>query len=336
MTHVDTVAMRWRPWILEISECAKPHCPSAPGQTIASLPMSRTTAVILLVTIAALLIVGVVGFVMIGEHVIERASTAPAAASTTTSETSVAPSPDNDPITTNTWQPHPTSTLPLKVLTYPHFTIGYDEAAKNPAWVAYHLAGPILHHGHEQRPTTFATDFGTAAHVSHHDYSKSGFDRGHMCPAYALFSRYGDDGLKETFIMSNVIPQYHGLNAGEWENLESMIAGRDGHGDGWAATYGAVWVINGPVYDQRPVRERLRNGTWIPGACFSVVLRVVNGHWDALAAVMPNEKDVAGPVSRYLTTIAVIKRESQIDVLAGMDEAAKAQVEQQRATELWR
>ena len=238
--------------------------------------------------------------------------------------------------TLTTWEPHPTSPLPLKILTRPHFTIGYDEAAKNPAWVAYHLVGPITTHGSEKRPSTFATDFKTAAHVSHSDYSNSGFDRGHMCPAYALFSRAGDDAMRETFIMSNVIPQYHGLNAGEWEQLETVIAGRHGHGDGWAGTYGSVWVINGPIYDMRPASDQLRNGTWIPTACFSVVLRQTEGRWIALAVIMPNEKVVAGPVSRYLTQIATINRATSLDLLVGMDEVAKSRIEKERATELWR
>lgn len=109
--------------------------------------------------------------------------------------------------------------------------------------------------------------------------------------------------MKETFIMSNVIPQYHGLNAGEWEQLEAMIAGRPGKNDGWAASYGPVWVINGPLYGHRPAPEKLTNGTWVPTTCFSVVLRQSGGEWDALAFEMPNQKNVAGPVTRYLTTI---------------------------------
>jgi hypothetical protein len=46
--------------------------------------------------------------------------------------------------------------------------------------VLYQLQGAILHHGHEQRPATFATAFRTAARVAHHDYSGSGFDRGDL------------------------------------------------------------------------------------------------------------------------------------------------------------
>ena len=37
--------------------------------------------------------------------------------------------------------------------------------------------------------------------------------------------------MASTFIMSNVIPQVHSLNAGLWEDLESAIAGRDHHGE---------------------------------------------------------------------------------------------------------
>lgn len=235
-----------------------------------------------------------------------------------------------------TWEPRPTARLPFKLLTYPHFTIGYDEAAKNPAWVSYRLAGPITYHGSEKRPSTFATDFGTVAHVSYSDYSNSGFDRGHMVPAYALFSRFGDEGLKQTFVMSNVIPQYHGLNAGEWEQVEELVAGRSGKGDGWAGKYNGVWVVNGPIYEKRPASDQLRNGTWIPTSCFSVVLRQTDGHWDSLAVIIPNTKTVAGPVGRYLTMVSTINRETSLDLLAGMEEAEKEQVEKQRALELWR
>jgi len=50
--------------------------------------------------------------------------------------------------------------------------------------------GPITHLGPApSTPATFATDFNTSAHVSHQDYTGSHFDRGHMCPAYAMWSR---------------------------------------------------------------------------------------------------------------------------------------------------
>lgn len=233
-----------------------------------------------------------------------------------------------------TWTPRPGSIHPLRILDYPHFTIGYDEQAKNPAWVAYALDGPIRFRERLQRPATFATEFRTAAHVAHRDYNHSGFDRGHLCPAYAMASRHGAEAMRATFVMSNVLPQYHGLNAGEWETLESAIAGREREGDGWAARHGPLWIINGPVYDARPATRMLRNGTWIPTACFSVVLRQQDGRWEALAFSMPNQPQVDGPISRHLTSIHAIARATGLDLLAGLD--GKEALAMRWADTLWR
>ena len=45
-------------------------------------------------------------------------------------------------------------------------------------------------------------------------YNGTTYDRGHMCPAYAMFSRHGPEGFLATFICSNIIPQPHSVNAG--------------------------------------------------------------------------------------------------------------------------
>lgn len=63
--------------------------------------------------------------------------------------------------------------------------------------------------------------------VASRDYSNSGYQRGHMCPA-------GDRSaskalMKSTFIMSNVCPMTPALNTGAWkrtEILERWIAGK--------------------------------------------------------------------------------------------------------------
>lgn len=51
-------------------------------------------------------------------------------------------------------------------------------------------------------------------------YTKSGFDRGHMSPA-ADNQCSGKDVLEESFYFSNMSPQYHSLNAGDWKSLET-------------------------------------------------------------------------------------------------------------------
>lgn len=53
------------------------------------------------------------------------------------------------------------------------------------------------------------------------DYIGSGFDRGHMSPAN-VNECSGVGVLEECFYYSNIAPQYHSLNAGDWEELEKL------------------------------------------------------------------------------------------------------------------
>ena len=50
------------------------------------------------------------------------------------------------------------------------------------------------------------------------DYVGSGLDRGHMCPA--ADNECNAQFLTECFYFSNMAPQYHSLNAGDWKRLE--------------------------------------------------------------------------------------------------------------------
>jgi len=51
-------------------------------------------------------------------------------------------------------------------------------------------------------------------------YKGSGFDRGHMSPAADNLCD-GESIMIESFYFSNMSPQYHSLNAGDWKSLET-------------------------------------------------------------------------------------------------------------------
>jgi endonuclease G len=53
------------------------------------------------------------------------------------------------------------------------------------------------------------------------DYKGSGTDRGHMSPA-ADNQCSGPTAMIECFYFSNMAPQYHSLNAGDWKTLEML------------------------------------------------------------------------------------------------------------------
>jgi endonuclease G len=99
----------------------------------------------------------------------------------------------------------PNGDVNLRLLENKAFLVGYDEQRENPAWVAYRIAGRAKFTEHE-RYSSFTTDSRTTAKVRQKDYKNTGFDCGHMAPSYAIYSQYGKDAQKETFVMSNVCP----------------------------------------------------------------------------------------------------------------------------------
>lgn len=79
--------------------------------------------------------------------------------------------------------------------------------------------------------------------VSPHEYTNSGYDKGHMTPAGDAVS---PEQMEETFLMTNMTPQDPTLNRVMWRELEYMVRGRimrDG-----ADTH----IITGAVYSETP------------------------------------------------------------------------------------
>ena len=56
------------------------------------------------------------------------------------------------------------------------------------------------------------------ARVRHHDFTHSGFDRGHLCPAQDRSRSLAS--MRPTFALSNVAAQAPALNRGEWKKTE--------------------------------------------------------------------------------------------------------------------
>lgn len=53
------------------------------------------------------------------------------------------------------------------------------------------------------------------------DYSGSGYDRGHLCPAADM--KLNQTSMSETFFLSNMSPQGAGFNRGIWSSVEDQV-----------------------------------------------------------------------------------------------------------------
>ena len=127
----------------------------------------------------------------------------------------------------------------IRIINRGEFIIGWSDRLRHPVWCAYHVTRKARHPA-DLRPS-FAKDPSVPSAPAPKDYTKSGYDRGHMAPNYAITTRYGEATQKLTFMMSNIAPQTPALNRGVWRDVEHRIA------DLWTARYGEIWVVVGCI-----------------------------------------------------------------------------------------
>lgn len=100
------------------------------------------------------------------------------------------------------------------------------------------------------------------------DYKGSGIDRGHMSPA-ADNQCSGDQAMKECFYFSNMSPQYHRLNAGDWKTLEVYSRNLANEKDSikvWAGSIG---------------KEKKIGSVFVPTKCWKVIYIKKTKEWFA-------------------------------------------------------
>ena len=105
------------------------------------------------------------------------------------------------------------SSVPSQVKQYEGFKLSFNKDNKTPNWVAWELLGSEVG-GEQERYNKFWQDYDLEGCPSTSDYTHSGYDRGHMCPA--ADQKWSYDAMVDCFVMANMCPQDHSLNAGAW------------------------------------------------------------------------------------------------------------------------
>jgi endonuclease G len=227
--------------------------------------------------------------------------------------------------------------LPAKrILTNQAYVVGYADEWGLPLWAAYRVKDitPLPPAG--DRPERFEPDFRTVARIPPEAYTNSGFDRGHLAPNYAIATRHGEAAQEETFLMSNIIPQRHGLNAGLWKQLEQRAA------TSYPARHGEIWILAGPVFDAAPPDHARRLGAdgaasavRVPTGCFMILTDESDGRVRTLAFLFPQEPGADARLEDFLTTVTDIELRTGLDFFFELDSATQLELEARRATRVW-
>lgn len=216
---------------------------------------------------------------------------------------------------------------PIRVLANSGYVVGYSDSLHDPLWAAYRVWDLPNIPEPPPRPDKFTADLRTVARVQPGDYSGSGYDRGHLAPNYAIATRFGAGGQEETFLMSNIVPQKHALNAGLWKDLELRAA------TSYAARFREVWVMAGPVFGKKPAR--LRGGVAVPEACWMVMLDEHECRVRTQAFLIHQDAPADAPPARYLTSIDRIEELTGLDLFPDLPDATEAVFEAKKTERIW-
>ncbi len=213
----------------------------------------------------------------------------------------------------------------IQVLDRGEFVIGWSPSLRHPVWCAYHVPAPAKFEVGE-RPS-FKKDKSAQFSPKAGDYAKTGYDRGHLAPNYAITSRFGPEAQSKTFLMSNVAPQTPSLNRGVWREIEHRIA------ELWTARYGEIWVIVGCISNGRETLSG--NDVDVPTKFYQIVVAQHGSEVRALAVLIEQRLPWRAWPARYIVSIDEVERASGFDFLEELPDDIEDALESEVPTRLW-
>ncbi len=214
--------------------------------------------------------------------------------------------------------------LPSIVKEYEGFTVNFNPENRTPNCVAWILQGNETE-GASTRSNKFWTDPDVEGCPDTRDYSRSGYDRGHLCPAGE--QKWSNEAMHHSFVMTNICPQKHELNSGAWKTLEDKERV-------WAKRDSMLVIVAGPIYEESDT-ERIGYGkVRVPSAFFKVLLAPYAQPMRAIGFVYPNMY-CPGNLSEYATTVDEVEKLTGFDFFSSLPDEIENDIESTTSFKDW-
>jgi endonuclease G, mitochondrial len=209
------------------------------------------------------------------------------------------------------------------------YIVSYNNTKRIPNWVSWKLMASDI--GKVPRRNDFNIDETLPKgwfQVKSTDYSGSGYDRGHMCPAADRSATVEDNAA--TFILTNIIPQARDNNQGPWAKLEDYTRDQVKLGK-------EAYIVSGG-YGQKGVLPKGKVA--IPAHTWKVIVFAevgskgaasVNDKTQVIAVDLPNEEGIKSDRwQTYKTTIRDIEGKTGYDFLSTVPKEIQDKLETQK------
>ncbi|WP_281625723.1 DNA/RNA non-specific endonuclease [Segatella salivae] len=205
------------------------------------------------------------------------------------------------------------------------YVVSYNPDTRIPNWVAWQLTESHTTGPYKRAGIGFQADSeAKGVQVTTFDYSRSGYDRGHMCPSGD--NKWDKTAQEQSFLMTNICPQDHNLNVGDWNEMENQCRK-------WAKRYGQIYIVAGPILYRQKHKTIGTARVVVPEAFFKVVLCMA-GTPKAIGFIY---KNVGGnrPKDYYVNTIDEVERITGIDFFSALPDDIEKKVEAESNLSDW-
>lgn len=173
------------------------------------------------------------------------------------------------------------------------YTASYNHRTLVPDWVAWELTAEEVD-GTNEGDYSFSRDPDVAfPKASREDYSRSGWDKGHMAPRADM--KWSCKALEESYYFTNVCPQNHEMNSQAWRKIEELTRRM-------ARRHGSVLVVCGPLYTSHAHGTIGNAAVQVPDAFYKALAVNTAEGWQTVGYVVDNSPQNGAP-QRYAVSV---------------------------------
>lgn len=205
---------------------------------------------------------------------------------------------------------NPAMAKQARTLCYDQFAVLHSGITRTPLWSAEKLSAGQLDQARSMvRQNSFhpETQIPASERAELRDYSRSGYDRGHMSPSGNMPTPRAQ---QQSFTMANMVPQDSNMNRGLWEGVESAVRT-------YAKKRGTVYVITGPLFEGNRLLT-LNNRVMVPTSLYKVVYDPARQQAGAYVARNTATMDY------QVISVAALEARAGLDLLPGVPAKVKA------------
>lgn len=210
-----------------------------------------------------------------------------------------------------------------ELITKANYALSYNEKHEQAVWVAYFLRKEHVIGQANRDGSSFIPDPAVSTQTAvTSDYTRSGFDRGHLVPAADF--KCCQDLMDETFYMSNISPQAPEFNREIWEQLESQVRQ-------WVRRDKELLVITGSVIGERPKKIGNKTKISVPTHFYKILVYQPNKLESArmIAFLLPNKASSTKKLNVYAKSVKELEAFTGKDFFANMPKNWQYKLEKQ-------